>query len=128
MSTVNHHCCVVTLKNRTHGTPSPVAYLLLLLLLLSHAGTTRQGINTAEFDTAEFEVVKSRLTLQKERKEQREQEERAALQAARKAAQQAAKEQARAQRELKKAEAQQASLFFFRLCFDQTACACRYSM
>lgn len=85
-----------------------------------------QGINTADFDTAEFEVVKSRLTLQKERKEQREQEERAAAQkavaeaaavrkaahlAARKAVHEAAKEQIRAQRELNKAEAQASRSF-----------------
>lgn len=79
-----------------------------------------QGINTAEFDTAEFEVVKSRPTLQKERKEQREQEEKLAAQkamaeaaAARKAVQQAARDQLKAQRELKRTEAQAR---FFRLC------------
>ena len=65
----------------------------------------------AQFDTAEFEVVKSRRELQKERKEQRDLEERAAAQraqkeavAARKAAQQAVREQRQAQRELARAE------------------------
>ena len=65
----------------------------------------------ARFDTAEFEAVKSRRTLQRELKEQRGLEERAAAQraqreavAARKAAQQAVREQRQAQRELARAE------------------------
>ncbi|CAM9371438.1 unnamed protein product, partial [Sphacelaria rigidula] len=74
------------------------------------------GINTGQFDTGEFEVVKSRKELQKERKEQRDQEERAAAErallkaqseaaAARRAAQQLAREALKAQREMKRAEA-----------------------
>lgn len=65
-------------------------------------------------------MVKSRPTLQKERKEQREQEEKAAAQkvmaeaaAARKAVHQAARDQVKAQRELKKAEAQASFRFIF---------------
>lgn len=74
------------------------------------------NVNMSEFDTAEFEVVKSRREVQKERKEQREQEEKAAAQkamaeaaAARKAAHQAARGQIKAQLELNKAEARKAS-------------------
>lgn len=70
----------------------------------------------SEFDTAEFEVVKSRRELQKERKEQREQEEKAAAQkalaeaaAARKAAHRAEREKIRAQVELNKAEGRKVS-------------------
>lgn len=89
-------------------------HLVYTLLALSIA---LQGINTAPFDTAEFEVVKSRRELQKERKEQRDMEERAAAlraqreaAAARKAAQQAAREQRQAQRELARAEARKAEV------------------
>ncbi|CAM9091465.1 unnamed protein product [Ectocarpus sp. 4 AP-2014] len=80
------------------------------------------NVNMSEFDTAEFEVVKSRREVQKERKEQREQEEKAAAQkameeaaAARKAAHQAARGQIKAQLELNKAETRKASsLLLFR--------------
>lgn len=91
--------------------PAPRAYLAFRLFTTP----ARQGINTAQFDTGEFEVVKSRREVQKERKEQRDQEEKAAAlkvqaeaAAARKAAQQAARSQLKAQRDLAKAEAKKA--------------------
>lgn len=75
----------------------------------------RQGINTGQFDTGEFEVVKSRREVQKQRKEQRDQEEKAAAlkvqaeaAAARKATQQHARSLLKAQRDLAKAEAKKA--------------------
>ena len=93
--------------------PTPRPSLVPVYRLFTTAA--RQGINTAQFDTGEFEVVKSRREVQKERKEQRDQEEKAAAlkvqaeaAAARKAAQQAARSRLKAQRDLAKAEAQKA--------------------